>query len=108
MERAFKALTYRMRGIPDGYNKIAARTVLLAALLVKDVFVGSLASDGPKQVATIRLPEKSSKLQAAQRDQLMIYAEGTSMRVDTHFNGFTSLHDPEGSSEDVFEYATCV
>lgn len=42
-ERA-KVRTYRIRGIPNGLDKIGAKSLLLAALKTYDVIIDSLAA----------------------------------------------------------------
>lgn len=43
-----KALTYRVRGIPNGLDKAGAKDLLLAALEAQDVTVDSLATASSK------------------------------------------------------------
>ena len=100
-----KALTYRVRGIPSGLDKAGAKDLLLAALEVQDVTIDSLATASLKQVATIRVPGKPLKLKGwgNSKRQWQVSARGVSMTVDTHFGGFTPLHDPEGDEGLIFE-----
>lgn len=100
-----KALTYRIRGIPNGLDKAGAKSLLLVALETQDVTIDSLAAARSKQVATIRVPGKPLKLKGwgTSKSQWQVSARGVSMTVDTHFGGFTPLHDPEGDNGHFFE-----
>ena len=57
-----RALTYRVRGIPNGLDKAGAMDLLLAALETHDVIIDSLTAARSKQIATIRVPGKPLKL----------------------------------------------
>ena len=103
MEEDSKALTYRVRGLPLEFDRAEARTFLLAALNIQNVLVDSLARDGVKQVATIRLSERSPRLQNIHKIQWYISANEVTVHVDTHFGGFTPLHDSEGPEMDHWE-----
>ena len=46
-----KALTYRVRGIPNGLDRAGAKSLLLVALEIQDVTIDSLAAASSKQVA---------------------------------------------------------
>lgn len=100
-----KALTYRVRGVPNGLDRAGAKSLLLAALQTQDLTIHSLAAAKSKQVATIRIPGKPLKLKGwgTSRRQWQVSARGVSMTVDTHFGGFTPLHDSEGDAEPIFE-----
>lgn len=100
-----RALTYRVRGIPNGLDKAGAKSLLLAALEIEDVTIDSLAAASSKQVATVRVPGKQSKLKGwgDSKRQWQVSARGISMTVDTHFGGFTPLHDPKDDGGPVFE-----
>lgn len=100
-----KALTYRVRGVPFGLDKAGAKGLLQAALETQDVSVDSLAAGGSKQVATIRVAGKPAKLagRGISKRQWQVSARGVSMTVDTHFGGFTPLHDPEGDDDSFVE-----
>ena len=97
-----KTLTYRVRGIPSRLDKAGAQSLLQAALDTRDVIIDSLASATLRQVATVRLPGRPRKLNGGKR-QWQVSADGITMTVDTHFGGFTSLHDPETNAEPTFE-----
>ena len=105
-------LTYRARGIPHGLDVEGARTLLSASLEAEVLSLDSLAasSDGKKgRVATFRLSGRSAKLDGDRTQWLVPAASlngagGKQLLVDTHFDGFTPLHDPNGNSEDAFEY----
>lgn len=94
-------LTYRVRGIPNGLDKDGAETLLQAAIVIID----SLAAASSKQVATVRLPGRSVKLKewGNGKWQWQVSAHGISMTVDTHFGGFTPLHDSKSNAEPTFE-----
>ncbi|CAF9930096.1 MAG: hypothetical protein ALECFALPRED_004516 [Alectoria fallacina] len=100
-----KVLTYRVRGIPNGLDKAGAKSLLLAALETQNVTIESLAAASSNQVATIRVPGKPLKLKnwGTSKSQWQVSARGVSMTVDTHFGGFTPLHDPQGDSGSFFE-----
>ena len=100
-----KALTYRVRGIPYGLDKAGAQSLLQAALETEDVTIDSLAAGSSKQVATIRVAGKPLKLKGwdISKRQWQVSSRGVSMTIDTHFGGFTPLHDPEGDDESFFE-----
>ena len=97
-----KTLTYRVRGIPSGLDKAGAQSLLQAALGTRDLIIDSLAAATSRQVATVRLPGKQEKLEGCKR-QWQVSAHGITMTVDTHFGGFTPLHDPETNAEPTFE-----
>ena len=107
-----RALTYRARGIPQGLDVEGARTLLCASLEAEVFSLDSLAasSDGKKgRVATFRLSGHSAKLDGDRTEWLVPAARldgagGKQLLVDTHFEGFTPLHDPIGNSEDAIEY----
>lgn len=100
-----KALTYRVRGVPFGFDKAGVKDLLQAALEAQDVTVDSLAAGSSKQVATIRVAGKPLKLEGwgSSKRQWQVSARGVSMTVDTHFGGFTPLHDPEGDDNSFVE-----
>ena len=110
--KGVRELTYRARGIPQGLDVEGARTLLCASLEAEVLSLDSLAasSDGKKgRVATFRLSGHSSKLNGDRTEWLVPAARldgagGKQLLVDTHFDGFTPLHDPIGNSEDAFEY----
>ena len=105
-------LTYRARGIPHGLDVEGARTLLCASLEAEVLSLDSLAtsSDGKKgRIATFRLSGYSAKLDGDRTEWLVPAARlegagGKQLLVDTHFEGFTPLHDPIGNNEDAFEY----
>lgn len=108
----FSKITYRVRGIPHELDRESARTLLSALLKAEVLSVDSLAKSLDRKnekVATIRLSGRSAKLDG-DRTEWRIPAtglEGSSRKhllVDTHFEGFTPLHDPIGSSDDASEY----
>ena len=105
MDHESKILTYRVRGIPGHIDIADAKALLLAALEIQELFIDSLAHirAGGKQVATIRIVGKSPKLANIQKNQWPISVNAISLSVDTHFSGFTPLHDPEGAEEERFE-----
>lgn len=105
MDHESKILTYPVRGIPGHIDTADAKALLLAALEIQDLFIDSLAHTraGGGQVATIRILGKSPKLANTQKNQWPISVNGISLSVDTHFSGFTPLHDPEGAEEERFE-----
>ena len=98
-------LTYRVRGIPNGLDKGGAETLLQAAFRTNNVIIDSLAAASSKQVATVRLPGRSVKLKERGngKRQWQVSAHGISMTVDTHFGGFTPLHDSKSNAEPTFE-----
>ena len=108
----FRKLTFRVRGIPHGLDVRGARTLLCASLEAEVLNIDSLAafSDRKKgQVATFRLSERSARLDSDRTEwpvpaPRLEGASGKQLLVDTHFEGFTPLHDPIGNSEDAFEY----
>ena len=110
----FRKLTFRARGIPHGLDVEGAKTLLYASLETEVLSLDSLAASldrKKEQVATFRLSEESAKLVDDRTEWLVPAArlEGASRKqllVDTHFEGFTPLHDPVGNSEDAFEYAS--
>ena len=86
-----------------------AKTLLCASLEIEDLSLDSLASssDSRKGQVTFRLVQRSAKLDG-DRTEWLVPAVGTSARgkqllVDTHFEGFTPLHDPVGNNADAFE-----
>ena len=97
-----KTLTYRVRGIPSGLDKVGTQSLLQAALGTRDLIIDSLAAATSRQVATVRLPGKQERLNGRKR-QWQVSAHGVTMTVDTHFGGFTPLHDPETNAEPTFE-----
>ena len=107
-----RELTLRARGIPHGLDVERAKSLLRVSLEAEVLSLDSLAaSSDPKkdQVATFRLFEKSAQLNGDRTEWLVpaAHSEGASgkqLLVDTHFEGFTPLHDPVGTSEDAFEY----
>ena len=107
-----RGLTYRARGIPHGLDVEGARTLLCASLEAEVLSLDSFAtsSDGKKgRVATFRLSGHSVKLDGDRTEWLVPVARldgagGKQLLVDTHFEGFTPLHDPIGNSEDAIEY----
>lgn len=110
-----KDLTYRVRGIPCGVDKIALRKGLKAILESQDVNVDSLAQSSIRregQVATIRVAT-SAKL-SDPRDEwripagraLAVDANDKSepvLAVDAHFLGFTPLYGPTSDVEHSLE-----
>lgn len=100
-----KAMAYRVRGVPFGFDKAGAKSLLQEALETEDVTVDSLAAGSSKQVATIRVAGKPVKLVGwgISKRQWQVSARGVSMTVDTHFGGFTPLHDPEGGVDSFVE-----
>ena len=111
-KKDIRKLTYRARGIPHGLDVEGARTLLSASLEAEFLSLDSLAasSDGKKgRIATFRLSSYSAKLDGDGTEWLVPAARldgarGKQLLVDTHFEGFTPLHDPIGNSEDAFEY----
>ena len=108
----FRKLTFRARGIPQGLDVQGARTLLCKSLEAEVLSLDSLAASSDRkkeQVATFRLSEKSRKLDSERTEWLVPAVRlegepGKQLLVDTHFEGFTPLHDPVGNSEDAFEY----
>ena len=100
-----KTLTYRVRGIPSGLDKAGAQSLLQDALGTRSsrgLIIDSLAAASSRQVATVRLSGRPEKLNGCKR-QWQVSARGITMTVDTHFGGFTPLHDPETNAEPTFE-----
>ena len=108
--KEFERLTFRVRGIPHGLDVEGTRTLLCASLENEDLSLDSLASSSDSrkgQGATFRLVQRSAKLDG-DRTEWHVPAVGASARgkqllVDTHFEGFTPLHDPIGDNADTFE-----
>ena len=102
--------TFRVRGIPHELDVEGAKTLLCASLELEDLSLDSLASSSDSrkgQVATFRLVQSSAKLDG-DRTEWRVPAVGANARgkqllVDTHFEGFTPLHDPVGNNVDAFE-----
>ena len=107
-----KNVTFRVRGIPHGLDIEGVRTLLCTSLEAKTLSLDSLAASSNRkqeQVATFRLFERSAKLDGERTEWLVpaVSLNGPSEKqlvVDTHFEGFTPLHDPVGNCEDAFEY----
>ena len=107
-----KKLTFRARGIPHGLDVEGARTLLCASLEAEVLSLDSLAASSDRKkgrVATFRLSGYSAKLDGDCTEWLVPAARldgagGKQLLIDTHFEGFTPLHDPNGNSEDAFEY----
>ena len=105
-------ITFRVRGIPHGLDIEGVRTLLRASLEAETLSLDSLAASSNRkqeQVATFRLFERSAKLDGERTEWLVpaVSLKGPrekQLLVDTHFEGFTPLHDPVGNSEDAFEY----
>lgn len=110
--RHLRKLTFRVRGIPPGLNVDDAKTLLDASLETEVLSLDSLAASSDRkkeQVATFRLSKKSPKLDGDRTEWFVpaSRSEGLSRKqllVDTHFEGFTPLHDPGGENVDAFEY----
>ena len=79
------------------------KALLLAALEIQDLFIGSLAHTraGREQAATITIFGKTTKLANTQKDQWPISVNAISLSVDMHFGGFTPLHDSEDAEEEI-------
>lgn len=109
----FRKLTFRARGIPHGLDVQGARTLLCNSLEAEVLGLDSLAASSDRkkeQVATFRLSQKPRKLDSDRTEWLVPAARlggdpGKQVKVDTHFEGFTPLHDPVGNSKDAFEYS---
>ena len=108
--KEFGIFTFRVRGIPHGLDVEGAKTLLCASLELEDLSIDSLisSSDSRKgEVATFRLVQRSAKLDGNRTEwrvpAMCASARGKELLVDTHFDGFTPLHDPVGKNGDAFE-----
>ena len=110
-----KDLTYRVRGIPFGIDKIVLGKGLQAILESQEVNVDSLAQSSIRregQVATIRVAN-SAKLSDPRNEwqipagcALAVNADDKSepvLAVDAHFLGFTPLYSPTSDVEHKLE-----
>lgn len=100
--------TFRLRGIPKGWDKAEVQRRIKDRLSLKDgteVVARSLSTNPyrhEEQVATIEFSNNTfTGLEDNAKSEWHIIVEGHELLLDTHFFGMTPLHAADDSSCDV-------